>query len=254
MSPDGPAAARRWRLVRGSGGPPSRFVARSRRRRLRALLPYLVVLAVLAVTGGLGWVVYGTTMFVADEVRVEGARTIGAAEVRKVAAVPVDVPLAQVDTAAIAARVRALPAVEEVRVTRSWPGTVTVVVTERTGVAVLARGRQFVLVDAGGVPFRTVAARPSALPLVEVAKPSPGDRATRAALSVATALTEPLRKKLVRIAAPTPEQVTLHLADGRTVFWGDAEDNARKATVTTALLDKPGKKLDVSAPDVVTVR
>jgi len=254
LSTERPGEERRWQMVRGGGMPAARFAARSRRRRFRNALPHLLVLVVLAVAGGLGWAIYGTTLFSARTVRVEGVRTVSAAEVMRVAAVPSDVPLAQLDTGAVAARVRGIAVVAEVRVVRSWPGTVTVVVTERVGVAVQAKGAQFVLLDAGGVPFRTVAARPPNLPLVELAKPGPADRATRAALAVVLSLTEGLRGKLVKITAPTPGQVTLHLAGGRTVFWGDAENSDRKATVATALLNRPGKRIDVSAPDVVTVR
>ncbi len=249
-----PGEERRWQMVRGGGSPPARFAARSRRRRFRGALPYLVVLVVLAVAGGLGWAIYGTTLFAARTVRIEGARTVSAAEVTHIAAVRSDVPLAQLDTRAVVDRVRKIAVVADARVVRSWPGTVTVVVTERVAVAVQAKAGKYVLLDVGGVPFRTVDVRPPKLPLVEVAAPGPADRATGAALAVVLSLTEGLRGKLVKIAAPTPSQVTLYLAGDRTVFWGDAENSDRKATVATALLNRPGKRIDVSAPDVVTVR
>jgi cell division protein FtsQ len=255
MITEHPDFGRRWRLVRG-GGPPSggRFVARSRRRRLRVLLPYLVVLLVVALVGGIGWLVYGTTVFAARTVRVEGARTVPAGEVERVAAISAALPLSQLDTQAISARVRGIPAIADVRVTRSWPSTVTLVVTERVGVAVVAQRGRFLVLDAEGVPFRTVAARPPKLPLIQVSAPGPADRATRAALSVVSSLTPQLRGKLVRITALTSEQVTLLLHGDRTIFWGDADDGVRKATVATALLDRPGSRIDVSAPDVVTVK
>ena len=53
------------------------------------------------------------------------------------------------------------------------------------------------------------------------------------------------------MAAPT--RISLELTDGRTVVWGDATDNDDKAIVATALLGQPGKTIDVSAPNVVTV-
>jgi cell division protein FtsQ len=252
--PERAPTGRRWRLVRGGGLPAARFAARPRRRQFRGALPYLVVLVVLAVAAGLGWVVYGSTLFAARTVHVEGVSTISADEVRQVAAVPSDVPLSQLDTHAVARRVRAIPAVAEARVVRSWPSTVTVVVIERVAVAVVPRGGQWMLLDAGGVPYRTLPARPPKLPLLELAKPGPDDRSTAAALSVVLALTDGLRGKLLKVTAPTPAQVTLHLAGGRTVFWGDAEDSARKATVATAILNRPGNRIDVSGPDVVTVR
>jgi cell division protein FtsQ len=245
---------RRWRLVRGGTTPAARFAAHSRRRRLRELLPYLVVLVVLSLAGGLGWVVYGSTLFAARTVTIEGARTVPAAEVERVAAVPPDVPLAQLDTGAIAERVRRIAVVADARVVRSWPSTVTVVVTERAAVAVHAQGARWLLLDAGGVGFRTVPARPPDLPLLQVARPGPDDPATAAAIAVALALTDDLRSRLVKVTAPTPAQVTLELTGGRTVFWGDPDNSPRKATAATAVLNRPGKRIDVSGPDVVTVR
>jgi cell division protein FtsQ len=119
---------------------------------------------------------------------------------------------------------------------------------------VFERGDGWVLLDGAGVAFRTVAQRPAGLPLISVPNPRPGDEATAAALAVAGQLDESLRQKLAVLIAPTAEQVTLELAGGRTVFWGDAENNARKSTVANVLLARPGKRIDVSDPDVVTVR
>jgi cell division protein FtsQ len=199
-------------------------------------------------------VIYGTTVFAAEHVTVAGAKTVAADDVLRLAAVPHNVPLAQLDTGAIAARVKTLPPVAEARVTRSWPSSVTISVRERVAVAVITQGHTTSLVDGEGVAFRTVDARPPNLPEIAVAKPSATDPATRAALAVAEALPAELRAMLTRITADTAEQVTLELANGRTVFWGGAEDNVRKATVAEALLKRAGRRIDVSAPDIVTVR
>ena len=58
-------------------------------------------------------------------------------------------PLAAVDLAGIADRIARLPAVESVRVGRSWPHTVAVDVTERVPVAVTRN----VAGPAAGGPF-----------------------------------------------------------------------------------------------------
>jgi cell division protein FtsQ len=57
-------------------------------------------------------------------------------------------PLVTLDLAAAGAAVRALPWVEEVTVSRVWPGTVEVIVVERTPAAALVQeGEQVALVD-----------------------------------------------------------------------------------------------------------
>lgn len=254
---DGTAPVRRWRLRReGPAGhrPRSRPSGAARRGRLGDAAPYLVVLTVVAVVAAGGWVVYGTGVLGVRTVRVEGARQVAPAEVLRAAAVRPGTPLARVDVAAVAVRVRRLPSVAEVRVVRSWPGSVVVRVTERVAVLAVPERRGYRLVDAGGVPFRRTATRPAGLPLVVLAHAGPDDRATRAVLTVVAALTPPLRSRLDRIVAPTSAQVELRLSDGRAVFWGDADDSARKAMVAAAVLSRPGRRIDVSAPGLVTIR
>jgi cell division protein FtsQ len=242
-------------MVHGNAdGSARRFVSRARRWRLRAMTPYLTLVALLAAAAGAVWTVFGTAAFSAETVVVDGASAVSADEIRRVADVPAGVPLARLDTGEIAGRVRTIAPIGDASVTRSWPNTVTITVRERSAVAVFARGDGWVLIDRAGVAFRTVAQRPAELPLIAVRNPRPGDDATAAALTVAGQLDDSLRGKLTVLTAQTAEQVTLQLAGGRTVFWGDAQDNARKSTVANVLLARPGKRIDVSDPDVVTVR
>jgi cell division protein FtsQ len=237
-----------------SGGTAGRFEARARRRRLRTLLPLIVVLVAVTVLLVAGWLVLGTRVFDVRTVAVEGAVTVPQAAVRGAASVRLGSSLARVDVDGVRSRVSALGPVAKVQVYRTWPHTLTVQITERQAVAVLRRRAAYVELDAAGVPFRTVTRRPAGLPLVEVGRPGPEDRATRGVLVVAAALTPELRAQLVRITAPTAEQVTVLLKDGRQVFWGDSDHSDRKATVATALLARPGQRIDVSAPRVVTVK
>ncbi|AGL15530.1 cell division protein FtsQ/DivIB [Actinoplanes sp. N902-109] len=249
---------RNWRLVRADTDavPPSvrRFMARARQRRLRAALPWVVALGVVLVLGGLTWMVYGTSVLGVRHIKVVGAETIDAGQVEQAAAVPGGEPLARVDLDAVRARVQAIPAVQRAIVSRGWPATVVVQVVERTGVAAVPVGNQFSLIDAEGVPFRTVAERPSGLPLAKLAAPGPADINTRSALTVLGSLTDELREQLVSISVPAPAQVQLGLRKGRTIVWGDDTQSETKAQVATALLARKGDTIDVSAPRVVTIR
>jgi cell division protein FtsQ len=71
---------------------------------------------------------------------------------------------------------------------------------------------------------------------------------------VLDALSAQLRDQLVEVAAAGPAEITLKLRGGRTVVWGDASRNEAKSTVATALLARSGDTIDVSAPEVVTIR
>jgi cell division protein FtsQ len=221
---------------------------RSRRGPLIAVAAGLVVLIGAAV-----YLVGFTAVLGVRHVAVTGVRALSADQVRSAAAVPAGRPLARLDTGAVADRVRSLPGVERVAVARSWPGTVRITITERTGVALVRRDGAYWLVDVDGVVFQRLATKPK-LPVLAVAAVRPGNEPARAALAALHALPPKLLGAVSRAQAPTPEQVTLKLTDGRTVFWGGADDSAAKASVLTALLGRPGTYLDVSTPSVVTVR
>ncbi len=77
-------------------------------------------------------------------------------------------PLARLDTDEVADRVRALPSVASVDVRRSWPHTLVIEVTERTPVAVVAATDGFVVLDASGVVFNQVTARPPSVVLLRL--------------------------------------------------------------------------------------
>ncbi|MDI6104484.1 FtsQ-type POTRA domain-containing protein [Actinoplanes sp. NEAU-A12] len=249
---------RNWRLVRAGTDavPPSarRFMARARQRRLRAAMPWLIGAGVLLAVGGLVWVFYGTAVFGVREVRVVGVALLTPDQVRAAAEVEPDRPLARVDLDAIGDRVGALPAVDRVVVSRSWPSAVVVEVVERTAVAAVPSQDRFVLIDDDGVPFREVAAAPEGLPLARLSKPGAGDENTGSALTVLAALSDELRDELVAISVASPVQIRLELRKGRVVIWGDESKSDKKSRVATVLLKQKGDEIDVSAPAVVTIR
>lgn len=249
---------RNWRLVRADTDavPLSvrRFMARARQRRLRAVLPWAVGAGAVLVVGVLAWVVFGTSVLGVRNVRVIGTESLTAAQVADAAAVPMKEPLARVDLDGVRSRVEGLPAVDRALVSRRWPATVVVHVLERTPVAAVPAGGQFTLIDGEGVAFRTVPRRPAGLPLARLAAPGPGDVNTHAALTVLASLTAELRAQLVAISVEAPARIKLILHSDRTVVWGDDTASGTKAQVATALLRRKGNTIDVSAPDVVTIR
>jgi len=247
---------RGWRLVRASTDAVPRWVRRffqaPRPRRLRvrhwAAIGAAVVVALLA-----GWVLLGTSVVGVRQVRVTGTEVLSVAQVRVMAAIPDQTPLLRVRTGEVADRVAGLPPVAEVSVRRDWPTAVVIEIVERTAAAAVPTTDGFVIVDATGVVFQTVA-EAGDLPVVIVAAPGPEDPATRAALAVLGSLTPELRADLESLTAPGPAGIELALRSGWTVVWGDESDSDAKAQVATALLDRDGEVIDVSAPEVVSIR
>lgn len=263
---------RGWRLVRASTDAVPRWVRRffqaPRPRRLRprhwAFLGGAVAVALVA-----GWALLGTSVVGVREVRVTGVEILTVAQVRDAAAIPAQTPLLRVRTGEVADRVAGLAPVAQVEVRRDWPSAVVIEIVERTAIAAVPvaggfgdanagaacepNGSCWAVVDAAGVVFRT-AAEPGDLPVVIVAAPGPDDPATRAALAVLGALTPELRGDLASLTAPGPASIELVLRSGWTVVWGDESDSDAKAQVATALLDREGQVIDVSAPEVVSIR
>jgi cell division protein FtsQ len=236
----------RWRLVRArrDAVPASvrRFGARARRNRLRVAAPWLVAAAVIVLVGAGGLVVWFTPALSVDAVRVVGAQLVSADEVVAAAGIRRGTPLARVDVAAV------------VRVGRDLPGTVVIRIAERTPAAVVEQPGGPWLIDATGVVYAPVAERPAGLVLLKIPAPAAGDATTRAALTVLRALPPALREPLAALAADAPARVRLELTDGRTIVWGDSSENEAKVRVALVLLARPGKTIDVSAPELVTIR
>jgi cell division protein FtsQ len=230
--------------------------ARAERSLRRQRLARRIALGILALgaVAGLCWVVLGSGWLSVDRVAVTGTSRLSPEVVAATADVRLGHPLATVDTADVAARVRELPPVATVDVARSWPGTLRIAVTERQPFAVHAGGDGLRLVDAEGVPFAAVPEPPEGLLRLEVDRVVPDDPATVAALQVAAELPAELRAQVATVAAPSPAAVTLRLHDGREVVWGRSGDAATKAAAVRALLAMPGQTIDVSAPGVAVRR
>lgn len=225
--------------------------AARRGRILRRIGSALLVLLPLA---ALAWVLLASSWLAVDRVEVTGTQRLSAAAVVEAAAVARGIPLARVDTGAAEDRVAVLAPVADVAVRRTWPGTLTVAVTERTPAAGVLRDGAVSLVDAGGVPFATESKLPAGVVRLQVHTPGPEDPATRAALDVHAVLPEALRSRVRIVRAASPAAVQLLLVDGRQVVWGRPGGTATKAAAVLALLAKPGSVYDVSAEDVVVVR
>jgi cell division protein FtsQ len=199
------------------------------------------------------WLVLGTSVLGVRDIVVTGSTIVSAERIRSVAAVALGTPLARVDTDAVAERVTGLPSVAEVDVSRSWPATLDIAVTERKPAAVVRTGQHFLVLDRSGVIFNQVSIRPPGVVALAVASPGPDDPATQAALRVVAALTPTLRRVAKQVVAESPVSIRVDLLDGRSIIWGDADQSEKKAQVATTLLSRAANRIDVSAPDVVAV-
>src|SRR5699024_2451273 len=190
----------------------------TRRRALRRRWGVLVGLVSLLV---LGYVLMFTPLLGVNTVRVEGADHVSTARIRDKAGVQQDTPLLRVDTAAVQGRVATLPQLSGVEVSRSWPSTIVVSVTERAAVAAVEVDQGFRLVDRHGVAYRTVDDKPADLPVVLPSGAAAKDQRLETVVGVLAELPTQLRKRVATASADSAHAVRFTLGDDTEVIWGD---------------------------------
>lgn len=232
-----------------------------RRRRPRIVL---AVAGTIAIVVGLVLTAYLTPLMSVRSTDIRDNRAVSGAQVLDAAAVAPGTPLLQVDTRAVAQRVAAIPSVESARVQRSYPSTLTITVTERRPVAVVKDGDQVHVLDRGGVRYLTFSSKEGAdnpvppemakLPVLDTPNPGASDPTTRAALTAAAGLPEPLATQVTRVAATSPVDIEFTLTGERTVVWGDSERGAEKARTLGYLLTRKASNYNVSSPGFPSYR
>lgn len=211
----------------------------------------IALLVIVPIVAALGWLAWFSPWLAVSQVQVtvsaapEVAGPLTPEEVQAVTEVQMGTPLLRVDTGAIQERVAALPAVESVTVSRSWPDAIVVDVVRRTPVALVASGSAYDVVDASGAVIRSIPSVEEGLPVVTATGDGVG-----AAVAVARELPEEIRSKVVSIEASTRNNVTLILRNRSEVMWGSADEGAFKAEVLLTLFQVDAKYYDVSAPGV----
>ena len=236
-----------------------RFAARVRARRRRRRLLALVAVVLL---GGVLWAALWAPWATVRQVEVSGTSRVPAGAVEAAADTELGRSMLLARAGDVADRVRReQPLVRDVTVTRAWPSTLRIAVTEREPVAAVPAGDEVRLVDADGVvierltPSTSDRARRPGLPRVEVDLSRPDAVATlRACVEVARGLPPELRRIVRRIGATTPDRVELRLAGGARVDWGSGAETPRKAEVLLALLPQKASLYDVRSPDTPAVR
>lgn len=244
--------ARRVEVLRAKG-----------QRRVRLLLFVLAFLALL----GIVWLAVESPLFDVDHVEVEGSGAVPVEQVLAAAHVSRGDALALVDTGAVRARVEALPQIASASVTRSFPNTVHIAVTERERAAWVVppgrrgragNGREVVFLDRGGRVIERGARAPDDLPEVRGlgAIPDVGEQVhPAAAVTLLGRLPNTLRQQVAAVVLDHGE-ATLELRphswhQAAEVRLGPMTDIRAKGLAALAVLgaiDRDVAYLDVSVP------
>ncbi len=211
----------------------------------------IIVTTILALCATVVGVLWFSPLLDVREVRVFGTHLTTRAEVLRAAGITLGEPIARVDVSAAAARVRSIAQVASVDVRRGFPHAIVIEVHERVPIAATANGDgTWSLVDATGMLFQQVAAKPDTLTAVE------GVTADFRGIGARTAASFPgwLRRRVSVVQVASPQDILLLLRSGKQVVWGGPDRAARKAQVLQALLHVKARFYDVSAPDAPATR
>jgi cell division protein FtsQ len=235
-----------WRGGPGAG-------RRGRRPSGKAVVFAAVGITIVAV---LAWALLGSRLLVVRTVQIIGAgRAVSAAQVLAAAHVPHGLPLIRVDTGAIARQVERLRQIQSAQVSKGWPSTVVITVRLRTPVFAVPAAAGYALVDRFGVSIRDVAAKPPGFPVLGVGAGASlrGNPAVRAAAQVLGELPRRIARQVRGVSARNPADVSLTLAGGSVVVWGNTARASQKAKELTILMRRHAHSYDVSGLGTVMV-
>jgi len=234
------------------------------RRRRRQLM---IGLALLVVAVGL-YQLARSPLFGLSAVRVQGADAATRAAVLAAAGLHAGEPYLAIHPDEVRRRVEALPAVASARVTRAYPSSLRIAVTERPPTAVVGSGSTRWLVAADGTVLERATGRQAGLPFV-ASVPLPPGTAPGTRLppgnSLANALTalggmDPsLRQQVTGVSAHSIDGLEFQLRGGARVQYGIAERQAAKDAAVLLVqkqLRSEGKqvvRIDVRSPSTPTV-
>jgi cell division protein FtsQ len=238
----------------------------ARVRRRRRVLGW--ALAAIALAVGVAYLIR-TPLFGLTAVRVEGTEAVAHAEVLQASQVRIGEPYLGLDLVAIRARVAALPRVASVRVTRDYPSSLRITVTERPPVASVSAGSVYWLIAADGTVLDAAASRPADLPYVaSVPLPDgvgPGTRLPPGnelanALTALGGMAPQLKRQVAGVDARTLDSLEFTLKDGTRVLYGLAVDQPAKDAAVSLVrrtLKREGReaqRIDVRNPSTPTVQ
>lgn len=204
-------------------------------------------------------VIFGPLLRV-HHVEVVGNRATPTASIVAAAGLSSQPPMVTMDASAVAARVEALPWVLGAEVTRVWPQTVRITVTERTAVAAVAGQDGLVLVDGAGRILGVDQGGTLPRLVLGLHAGAPGSflpSGVRPAAAVAASL-PPAFKDQVSSISLEDGQLSLELTTPVRFVLGSSDDLEAKFEAVAAVIAHAqlyaGDVVDVTVPQSVVIR
>ncbi|WP_395402980.1 cell division protein FtsQ/DivIB [Arthrobacter sp. UC242_113] len=225
-----------------------------RGRRIRRNIIVAVCVTAALMAGLIVAAVYSPVLAV-QSMSITGTKLLKPAQVQAALKPILGKPLPQVSDSEVNALLKPLVQIKSVTTQAHPPSVLVVQVQERVPVALVKRGKDYMLVDVDGVRLSTTADPASVkLPVIDGGAGTIGKDLFQATAEVLGALPANVLAKLSNASAKSVDAVELKLLDGQTVIWGNAGEKELKARVLEALLKVPAdpanpvSTYDVSVP------
>jgi cell division protein FtsQ len=240
------------------------IIAERVRRRRRQVI---IALVLLVVAVGL-YQLARSPLFGLSAVRVQGASAATRAAVLAAAGLRPGEPYLAIHADQVRRRVEALPAVASARVTRAYPSSLRITVTERRPTAVVSSGGTRWLVAADGTVLERATAPRAGPPFVAGVPLPPGvgpgtrlppGNSLANALTALGGMAPALRGQVTGVTARSIDSLQFQLRGGAVVLYGLAERQAAKDAAVLLVqkqLRSEGKqvvRIDVRSPSTPTV-
>ncbi|SHI58944.1 cell division protein FtsQ/DivIB [Desulfofundulus thermosubterraneus] len=202
----------------------------------RILFAFVVLLA--------AFILLGSPLFEVREIEVTGNSALPEKKIVELSGITIGTNIFRVNLKESEARIRTVPLIKDVSLTREFPSRIVIAVEERKAVALLPIKDGFMQVDREGVCLKESGVAGS-LPVVTgtvVPTPAPGevirDAKLGTALQVINQLPGSLCSKLSEIHVNAQGQVVLYTLDGVECRLGAPVDIHKKAGVLLQVLEQ----------------
>ncbi|QPK81871.1 FtsQ-type POTRA domain-containing protein [Schaalia sp. ZJ405] len=221
------------------------------RWRLR-ITHVLVIVSVVALLIGGGWVVFFSPLFALDSSHIavsgEDGKSLTDDMVASLLTPYVGTPITRLSMTDVEKTVTGNVLVRQAKASRKWPTGLSIAVTQRKAAMYTPVESGVTLIDEDGVDFSTADAAPTGIPAVSLAQGEDRPYAAKNVIIVWGSCDESL-KSLVSLIESDGSQLTLTLTSGAKVAWGTVEDSPLKAQVLSVLVNQRDASVyDVSSP------
>lgn len=208
-----------------------------------------MVVLIVIISGSIA--LYRSQLFAIKVFDVQGTALLTPKTVQALAAVPDDATLLRYPKKDIIARIEADPLVESVTLTRDFPDTLRIRVTERIAVALVDTGEKFWVVDATGMVLGEQSFEETTTLIVirdvQGLDPKPGRDSSSDtldnALKVLAGIGDELRGKVRAVSSPSVDETTLLTTDAIEILVGEAVELQDKAFLALSIMKEQAGKV-----------